>query len=321
MTDGLLFFGGLCDLYPHGKAGSPIAMKNHRLLLAFCLAFSGSFAFEGAASAQTPPYIPTPHVPEARIEKPKVMVLPAALRGGIGLETASFTYSEGDFSAVALGLVASVPLTRADFLDARLPMGLTMRTRTNAVLGNLEVGYHRILRPAKRVWLTLGASLGLPMIQSESQKQDNYEAPSAALAHYRLQDYLPETVPMGFQFGGEWLAGPFILRGELKLVGCFAGGRNGEPELIVPHSVEIQYGQRVGVGLRLQGVGLPTFGEIDMAHSIEGHLYQAAVEPFFVFEGKPMFLRLGLMMPLDEPLGPPFVDAWGFRMGVGVRVE
>ena len=279
----------------------------------------------GIPPSPPPPYIPTPRLPADRAErKPdtsKALLLPAPLRGGFGLDTSSFTYSEGDFSALSMALVASVPISRLDFVDARLPLGLTLRDRSYAALGNIELGYHRVFRPKRRLWLTLGASLALPMMSSHAQGQNNYEAPAAAMAYYRLPDYFPDTLPVGLQFGGEYLAGPFVLRGELKMVLGFPVGRNDSVELFLPHALEIQFGQRIGLGLRVQGVGLPSFSELDMAHSLEGHLYQVAVEPFFALEYKPMYMRLGMMMPLDEPLGPPFGDAWGFRMGLGVRLE
>lgn len=272
-----------------------------------------------------PPYMPSPRLPSDRAERrpdaPQPLMVPAALRGGFWLDTASLTYSGGDFSAISLALAASVPLTRSDYLDVRLPLGLTIRSKTDASIGNIDLGYHRVFRPRRKIWLTLGASLGLPMVSGKSQDQDSTEGPPSAMGYYRLYEYFADTMPMGVQFGGEWMSGPVTLRGEVRMVVGIPLRTNDQTELFLPHAVEVQVGQRLGVGLRVQGIGLPTFGSIDVPHSVEGQLYQAAIEPFFVFEHKPVFMRLGLMMPLDEPLGPPFKDAWGFRMAVGARVE
>ena len=66
----------------------------------------------------------------------------------------------------------------------------------------------------------------------------------------------------------------------------------------------------VELGARLQLVWIPT-GDGDTA--------QTAVEPYALFDLKPGFVRFGLLMNLDEPLGFAFDDYghWGVRLAAG----
>jgi len=253
--------------------------------------------------------------------------IPLGERGGFGVDTASFTYSDGDFSGLVVDLTASVPITSRTFFGARLPLGLTiaesqLSDRTLAVLGNIPLEVRHVLRYAPKLWITYGFELALPTLSGQSHGPDNYEAPAAARAYWDLHELLPDILPVGFKAAGEWHTAGFIaLRAEIQLTSYFPMGRNDKAEIVVQHAFEAQFGHRVGGGLRLQGVWLPTFDEIDIAHSLDGHTYQAAIEPFFAFEHRSMFMRLGIMLPLDEPLGPPIEEAWGFRFATGLRID
>jgi hypothetical protein len=158
-------------------------------------------------------------------------------------------------------------------------------------------------------------------MSSVSQENDNYEGPPAGRAYWDLHEFFPDILPLGGQFGVEWHTGGFILRGDFDLTGYAPIARNDDADATFQHAIELQFGHRIGGGLRLQGIWMPTFEDLDVSHSLEGTFYQAALEPFFVFEHRLMYLRLGIMMPLDEPLGPPFAEAWGFRLGTGIRIE
>jgi hypothetical protein len=89
------------------------------------------------------------------------------------------------------------------------------------------------------------------------------------------------------------------------------GGRDGTGGILFQHGTDIQVGHTLGAGLRFQGVAQSAFDDA----------YQVALEPFFVIERELAFLRLGIMMPLDEYLGPPFMRAWGLRLATGIRLE
>jgi hypothetical protein len=252
--------------------------------------------------------------------------IPLNRRGGFGVDTASFTYGDGDFSGVIMDLTASVPVAPKTFLGVRLPLGLTIAEnqlgdRTLAVLGNIPVEVRHVIRYPSNIWVTYGLALSLPTLSGQAHGPDNYEAPAAARAYWDLHELFPDIVPIGFGAAGEWHGDFIALRAEFQAITYFPMARNDTADMVLQHAIEVQFGHRVGGGFRLQGIWLPTFSELDIAHSLEGELYQAALEPFFAFEHRSMFMRLGIMMPLDQPLGPPFEEAWGFRFATGLRIE
>ena len=95
----------------------------------------------------------------------------------------------------------------------------------------------------------------------------------------------------------------------------------------VQHALEIQAGHEIGGGLRYQGVAIPTdnpgvvgtdntnFGGSGTDH------YQGALEPFFRLYHDPAFFRLGLLLPLNDPLGLPFDHTWGVRSTIGFSID
>jgi hypothetical protein len=225
-----------------------------------------------------------------------------------------------------MDLTASVPVASKTFVGVRLPLGLTiaenrLSDRTLAVLGNIPVGVHHVIRYPYGIFITYGLELAVPTLSGQANGPDNYEAPAAARAYWDLHELFPDILPVGIEAAGEWHSGFVALRAEFKFLEFFPMAGNDTVDMVLQHAIEVQFGHRVGGGLRLQGVWLPTFSELDVAHSLEGDLYQAALEPFFAFEHRSMFMRLGILMPLDEPLGPPFAEAWGFRFATGLRIE
>jgi len=73
--------------------------------------------------------------------------------------------------------------------------------------------------------------------------------------------------------------------------------------------------------LRVQGIALPTFENVDVRHAVARNLYVFSIEPFLTLERKYAFLRTGIVLPFDEELGPPLSHTWGFRLTAGLRVE
>jgi len=77
----------------------------------------------------------------------------------------------------------------------------------------------------------------------------------------------------------------------------------------------------IGGGLRYQGVAFATksnpFDDTDH--------YQGALEGFFRFYRDPIFARLGVMFPLDTPLGEPNsgsrARSWGVRASTGFNLD
>ena len=247
--------------------------------------------------------------------------MPLDLRGAIGLDTATFTDGGDAFSAVAIRMLASVPVARATYLDVRLPLGFTTDKTTNAVLGNVILGVHGAMAVGKTTWLSVGGALGLPLLSGGTQRDKGYAGAQVPSAFWNIHEYMPSIVPLEARLGIEGEAGPVTLRGELAPVIMIPIGRNDQVEVAIMHSFEAQIGHTFGGGLRLQGVALPTFERTARNSLAEGDLYQMAMEPFFVVQQPRYFFRTGMMLPLDSTLGPPLVGSFGFRLGFGVRLE
>jgi hypothetical protein len=81
------------------------------------------------------------------------------------------------------------------------------------------------------------------------------------------------------------------------------------------HAAEVQLGHDIGGGLRVQGI------VIGPELSRQPDHYQFALSPFFVVHREMGFLRLGLMLPMDELLGPPFEESFGFLATTGIHID
>ena len=247
--------------------------------------------------------------------------LPLDLRGAIGLDTASYTDLGDAFTSIAIRIVASVPVARGAYVDVRLPLGFTTDKTTNATLGNVMVGAHGVLAIGKTTWMSIGGGLGLPFLSGGTERDRGFGGSQVPNAFWNIHEYMPSVVPLEARVSIEGEAGPVTMRGEIAPVIMIPIGRNDQIEVAIMHSVEAQVGHTIGGGLRLQGVALPTFGDVYRNSAAEGDLYQLAMEPFFVVQQPRYFFRTGMMMPLDSTLGPPFSRSFGFRLGFGVRLE
>ncbi len=265
-----------------------------------------------------PPVVVTPPTPVVG-DVPAGM--PLDLRGAIGLDTASFTDSGDAFSAVAIRVLASVPIARGAYLDVRLPLGFTTDKTTNAVLGNAIVGMHGALAIGATTWLTIGGGFGLPLLSGGTQRENAFGGAQVPNAFWNIHEYMPSIVPLEARVGIEGEAGPVTIRGEIAPVITIPIAGNDQVEVVIMHAVEAQVGHTFAGGLRLQGVALPTFKDVYRGSFAEGDLYQAAMEPFFLVQQPRYFFRAGMMLPLDKRLGPPLVGSFGFRLGFGVRLE
>jgi hypothetical protein len=95
------------------------------------------------------------------------------------------------------------------------------------------------------------------------------------------------------------------------------------------HAAEVQIGHEIAGGLRYQGVVVPTHNTnlvgTDASNFPGGtdatDRYQGALEPFFRLYKGPLYLRLGLLLPLDKPLGKPFDHTWGVRFATGFTLD
>jgi hypothetical protein len=181
-----------------------------------------------------------------------------------------------------------------------------------ASLGNPMLGMHGVLRPAETFWISLGGAFGFPLV---GNRDDVAAAGAAHQAYWNLHHYIEETVPLQFQLLLEGhVAGIALLRAEMSpVLHINTASRGDAVEIAMQHAFEFQLGHEIGGGLRLQGVWLATTDVDDN--------YQLAFEPFLVMEKELLFLRFGMLLPLTNPLGPPFDPVWGIRAATGIRVD
>lgn len=238
--------------------------------------------------------------------------LPYAQRGHVGLDAAGCQNTDGDDCGASILLEGQIPVTDHAFIDAVFPIGAAPFNVGNPTIGASYVG-----RVMKKLWITGGGDLGMPLIPDRSSlpTSDIFQA-AFPRALWNAHHYFPNIVPLTLNLGLEYHASIVELRVEL------------DPSLWFPlageefsgafyHAAEIQLGHGIGGGLRLQGV---VFGPTEDS-------YQAALQPFFVVSRELGYLRTGIMMPLNAPLGPPFGEtdngagAWGFNVALGIHVD
>ncbi|XXX75963.1 hypothetical protein WMF30_50775 [Sorangium sp. So ce134] len=248
-------------------------------------------------------------------------IVPRGQRGAIGVETSSFTGGDSDVSGLAVAIFARMPFTENTFLDVRVPFGLAIDERTDAVLGNVMLGAHHVARVGGKLWLTVGGAVGLATLSGQTHDHASYEPVGASRAYWDLHEFFPSILPIHARLGAEAHVGPLIARLQLEPLLYIPLGRNEEYEVAIQHAVELQVGHGIGGGVRVQGMALPTFDNVDIRHAVARNLYVLALEPFLAMERKAAFLRAGLMLPFDEELGPPLDHTWGFHLTAGVRTD
>lgn len=246
--------------------------------------------------------------------------MPWALRGGFALDTATATPTDDDFTAMSARVLASMPLTSHVFLDARLPLGVAISRSTTASVGNASLGIRGVVELGSDTWVNVSGAIGLPLLSGAAQRASG-GAPMIPMAFWDVQDYMPSLLPLELRVGLEKRMDIVSIRAEIAPVLMMPVGRSDEVEVAFLHAAEIEAGRVVSAGFRLQGVALPTTKDLAYTTPAEGTPYQAAMEPFVVVRHGAYFARTGLLLPLDEPLGPPLVKSFGFRLALGVRFE
>lgn len=244
--------------------------------------------------------------------------IPLSSRGGFLLDTASFASGDEAVGAVSLFLGASIPIQGKTFLDARVPVAFVSQP---IMIGNVGVGAHHVFRLGSGAWYTLGGRIGLPTSREDATLRRVPELALAPRALWDMGDYWPDSVPVKLENAVEGHIGIVTLRGFLDLLVLVGYGDNDQHEFAIPHAFEVQVGHEIGGGLRLQGVAITTGDDYDVVDGLEDDLYQLAIEPFFTYEGEMMFVRTGIVLPVDERLGPPFTNTWGFKLATGVRID
>jgi len=169
----------------------------------------------------------------------------------------------------------------------------------HAVFGNPMIGAHyaRFITPDLSFYA--GGAAGVPVLADPSQET---AITGSFLAGIRAYDeayyYVPSSLPIRGFGGIEYRIKPVLfLRGEIAPVTYIGISRNQDSEFFMSHSAEIEYRHPSGFGAggRLQGVFM--FTQSDAA--------QFAMEPFLIYQPgtRGVYLRLGFLIALDEPLG------------------
>ncbi len=250
-----------------------------------------------------------PHPPNADSETPGVWHgVPFDRRGQIGLEAAAYTATQPNpanlDTLVAIGLNLHIPIATRTFADVRLPMA-------GYFPGNIMVGVDRVGKLGERGFLGYGLQIGLPL--SVNRGTEAFALPNAI---WNVHEYQPHFLPIKVAFDYERMMGQsFSLRLDLEPILSIPVGDYGyNAGFTFQHAVEVQYGHELGVGLRLQGVAI--------SDQLSTDAYQLAVEPFAIVQRRMGFARLGLMIPIDDSTaGPPFEQAWGFRLWTGFHID
>lgn len=240
-----------------------------------------------------------------------------SLRGGLTLDASAGGSGDEDFGGGALILAPSIPLTERLFLDVQMPFAFAR----GFAVGNPLIGVRGVAALSDRFWVVPHGSLGLPLLNEDTQNGDAFLAGPIVHGLWNLNQYSPNTVPLQAGLNVEGHVGDFvILRGQVNFNVLIGYEDNDQAELSIEHAAELQFGHRYGGGLRLQGVGLPTYEDSEIGF-FDGDLYQFAMEPFFAYEGDTLFGRVGILLPLDEVLGPPILQSFAVRMQTGFRID
>ncbi len=238
--------------------------------------------------------------------------VPFAQRGRVALLTGAFLSTgtanpDGTTSqnrGASFDILASIPVADRVFIDAVLPFSVL------TPFGNPTVGASYVGKLGKRIWLTGGGSVGIPLLGGRGSDVGS-AAEAVPRAYWNMHEYVADVVPIQARALFEWHSEYTELRVHAEPSLWAPIGRNKDVHGAFYHSAEIQVGHRVGGGVRLQGVVVGPGSD---------H-YQFAVSPFFALSRAFGALRLGLMMPADKPLGPPFKNTWGFLADVALHID
>lgn len=235
--------------------------------------------------------------------------VPFSRRGAISIEAAGYTSTQPDPASldtvVALALNVHIPIATRTFADVRLPLA------AGYLPGNIMLGVDRVSKMDPRGFLAYGLQVGLPL--SVNRGVEAFSLPNGT---WNVHEYQPHFMPIKLAFGYERMLGQsFELRVDLEpIVSLPIGDYGYNVGFTFQHAAEIQFGHRLGVGLRVQGVAI--------TDQLSADAYQLAIEPYAVVQRDMGFARLGLMLPIDDSTaGPPFEQAWGLRLWTGLHID
>jgi len=230
------------------------------------------------------------------------------MRGGIEVGVSALKFGRASqLVPTAMLLGAHLPVAEGTFVDLRLPFAV-------ATLGNPQVGAHHARALADGVWLSVGGSLGLPLV---TDGPNDYAPFQVATAFTNFSDFHRDLVPFAVRAGLEVHASVAELRFQAEPL--WGVSTRDEHFFAFQHAFEAQLGHALGAGLRYQGVAFGT----NPARS--GDYYQGAVEPFVRAAYGALLGRFGVVFPLDTPLNGGTTSAssqsWGVNATLAYQVQ
>ncbi|MFO0587468.1 MAG: hypothetical protein U0441_08010 [Polyangiaceae bacterium] len=252
---------------------------------------------------------------------------PITRRGHFSIEVA--TMQLPSYSALSGATISQFTMSTALEATAHPLPGLAANVRyaTAALLvsGNLMLGADYTLKLDPTSWVTVGGAFGLPFVrQGAGAMVPSYGLVYSALSQglWNLHEYTADAIPLRIDLGYDGVFGPIGVRIDVQPVVYFPFdttsmsdvSTNTDPQLVVQHALEVQYGHRYGVGVRYQGV----------ANTFYPDAYQGVVEPFVLVRTDLGFARFGVMKTLDEDNAPgdtTYDGAWGARFSAGFHLD
>jgi hypothetical protein len=227
--------------------------------------------------------------------------VPFAQRGGLLLDSAAYLDSEGRGRGASFELRATIPLGARTFLEGIVPVSLIQP------LGNVTFGAHHVGKLGRSTWLTAGGSMGVPLVAD-----GRVLAGAVPRGYWGMHRYVEDTLPIqAFLLFETHVAEIVAIRVHAEPSLWFPIGDADSTDGAFYHAAELQIGHAIGGGVRMQGVVVGPGRDN----------YQLALGPFFYAQRDPIFLRAGLLLPVDEELGPPFKRSWGLLVAVGLHVD
>jgi len=210
--------------------------------------------------------------------------------------------TSGKQSGAGMYVLANIPVTDHTFVEGIMPLSLYVP------FGNMTLGAHHIVRIGKSFWITAGGAAGIPLLED-----GNATLAAVPRAYWDLHHYFPKIFPIQAKLGLEFITGIFALRAQLEPSLWIGVGSREDVSGTFQHAVEVQLGHGLGGGLRLQGIVIGPGSDN----------YQFALSPFLVASRDIGFLRVGLMLPMNKPLGPAFKEnrAWGMMFATGMHLD
>jgi len=248
-----------------------------------------------------PPRVPHDPPDAKRVPGTNEAGVPNAWRGRISLDTASYLATEGRNRGASANWVAILPLTDHTLFEAIAPL-----SSFAAPFGNPHFGVNHVIDVSDGLWIIAGGNFGVPLLDD-----DDFMVQSIPRAYWNANHFAHDVFPMQFRFGLDYHVSIVELRAHLEPSVWFPIHDKDEIDGAFFHSFEAQFGHEIGGGLRLQGVVVGPGSDN----------YQFAISPFFVVTRDLGFVRVGLMLPVDEELGPALERSWGMLINAGIHID